>query len=327
MKLELLSIIANLYNLPKIRFISQVTEGFLSFNFILMHGDTKYFLKQYVTADEARVREIHGVYLFLSKQGIPVIVPIQNKNNTDSFQFQKAQYALFPYVEGIKIARKDLSKDLFKNMGEMLARIHLCGKGYQGARKRQNRFDKEKFYMRLEKVLPLIEADKAKTNFGKLAHSSVVLRKSIIETNPFVKENVDLPNDHLIHGDYHNDNMFFNANSDIEFIFDLDKTEVGPRVFELVRSVMYVCFDSAFEDQNFENARTYLSAYRSLYPISDEEVRKGMIMLFFTKIQSMWIERMHYLDNNVRVDHFLEKEIILLDYLKDNFNIFLKKIK
>jgi len=327
MKQELIDQIAGLYILPGIKFVEKVEEGFLSNNFVLIQKRTKYFLKQYRKFDEDRLKEIHNVKSFFNEGGVPVILPIKNKNGRSYFNFEGAYYSMFPFIDGLHLGRKNLSKEACKNLGEMLAKIHLQGKKqHPEVMKRQSRFEKSKFFRQLEKVLPFIEKDKEKSNFGKLAHQSILLKKSIIESNKETEESVALPYDHLIHGDYHNNNVFFDKENNVTHVFDWEKTMIAPRVFELVRSMCYTFFDGEFEEDNFERALIYLSAYNYLYPISQDEIRRGIIMYFITKSQTLWIENTHYLDGSSRVDLFLENEIKTLIYLKDNFENFIGKL-
>ena len=102
---------------------------------------------------------------------------------------------------------------------------------------------------------------------------------------------------------------------------------MAPRVFELVRSMDYMCFEGVFEDENFRKAKTYLSAYNSSYSISANELKSGVLMYFLTKAQSFWIENSHYIDESSRVDHFLEIEFKTLLYLKDNLESFIDKLR
>ncbi len=323
---KLLARVAELYDLPGVKFHDNVAEGFLSVNYILIHNQTKYFLKQYPNLAEERVAEVHETGLFFNQHHIPVILPLKKKDHKTSFDFEGTQYALFPFREGLKIARADLSRTMFENLGKMLAKIHLLSKNSYTTKMKVRKFSRTRFFEKLEYVLPYIEKEK-ESDFGKLAYQSVMQKKNILENNAVKEESIALPYDHIIHGDYHDSNIFFDANGNIIHTFDLDKTEIAPRAFELVRSMDYMCFGGVFEENNFKKARTYLSAYRSIYPIEEDELRRGILTFFFKKAGSMWIENTHYLDKSTRVDIFLEKEFKTLLYLKDNLESFIEKLR
>ena len=325
---KLLEKIADLYNLHGVEFQHKVEEGFLTHNYILSQNKVRYFLKQYSRkTNEARVKEIHDVILFFNEKKIPVILPLKNKTPENFFGFKGIQYALFPFVNELKIKRNDLSNTALKNMGEMLAKIHLQSKAqFPRVKERQDKFSNIKFFIKLAAVLPFIEGDKDKSIFGKLAYQDAMLKKRIIENNMETIKNIKPFRDHLIHGDYHNGNIFFDQKDNIVNVFDFDKTEIASRVFELIRSMYYMCFEGVFENENFEKAKIYLSAYNNLYPISRSEIRKGVIGYFFNKAQSLWIETYHYIDKNTRVDHFLDYEVKTLVYLEHNLEDFIEKL-
>ena len=321
--------IACLYGMPAVKFSSKVTGGFLSTNFILENEGERFFLKQYRQKEEGRIREIHAAKAFFAAGGIPVILPLQALDASTFFAAEGSFYALFPFVAGTQLPRQGLSPENWRNMGEMLARIHIRGRaGYPKVKSRNKPFDHQKFLEKLSRMMPLIEAANAKgpSEFDRLALESVRLKRELVEGNVALEEALPLPGDHLIHGDYHTGNIFFDDSGHVSHVFDWEKTEVASRVFELIRSLDYSCFEGGFGKREFENARAYFQAYSAHYPLAEGQLEKGIREYYLNKIQSLWIEAAHYLEGHGRVDHFLKNELDMIVYLKENSSDFVKKL-
>jgi Ser/Thr protein kinase RdoA (MazF antagonist) len=320
--------IQKLYNLQEIFALEKVQLGFLSHNHVIKDSsDSKYFLKAYSLQDAARVKDVHKVYDFFAQHKIPVISPIPAITRNTFFTFQNMHYALFPLVRGITLHKQQLSDSALHNMGQMLANIHLLSKRkFPLISRRADRIDKDRFQQKFEAVYPLIRDIAKKTDFDNLALESLLLKHKLFLKNTITSKELNLPYDHLIHGDYQNLNLFFNQSHQVKYIFDLDKTELAPRSLELIRSMDYMCFNGDFENHNFRLAKIYLNAYQNIYPITLEGLHKALILYYLTKLQSVWIETEYYHTNNHRVAPLLPLQHKTITYLSHNLCDFFKNI-
>ena len=79
-----------------------------------------------------------------------------------------------------------------------------------------------------------------------MALEDIKIRKFLVESNSINFEDLELKNDHLIQGDYHTGNLFFDNYNHVSSVFDFEKARYAPRVFELVRSLIHIFFHNDY---------------------------------------------------------------------------------
>jgi homoserine kinase type II len=302
----------------------KVAKGFLSENHVLTDRSNKankYFLKKYRFDNKEKIEEIHAAKKYFAQGGIPVILPILNNENATYFFFEEGYFALFPFIDGRHIDRDNLTETAAISLGETLAKIHLLGKESTLPMKDYFKgWNKEKFIAKADELAALIHEKSELDEFDTNALKSIEMRKSLIEANTFTFEDLHIPSDCLIHGDYHDANIFFDTEDNVEYVFDFEKVQYAPRVYELIRSLMYMFFDSAFSMQHLELGKLYIESYSTMYPISKEELRAGLKLFYLRQVHGFWVEGEHYINHNYRVDQFLISGYNSVKYLTEHFD-------
>ncbi len=292
------------------------------------NGGTKLFLKQYRFDNLKKINEIHKVKFFFAKNGIPVILPIENKACAFVFEHMGKFYSIFPYVSGRTIRKEELTKSALESAGCMLAKIHRLSKdGYPAIAKHFNKgWDKNKLLSEIKGINQKITTLPKKTRYDNLALEILDLKKKLITEDKSQYIDFKLISDHLIHGDYHEMNIFFDKGDKVTHIFDLEKAGIAPRVIELVRSMDYMCFNGRYSDHNFTLADNYLNAYNKIYPITHSELWRGIKAFYLNKVHSLWLEKEHYIHKNKRVDSLLESDLLRLKYFSQHLDDFVNKL-
>jgi Ser/Thr protein kinase RdoA (MazF antagonist) len=294
----------------------------------LQNEDIKLFLKQYRFDNIEKVKEIHRAKFFFAGGGIPVILPIKNNKGDFVFEHDGKFYSLFPFAEGKIIRRAERSQKAFRSAGEMLAKIHVLTKnGYPDIiSDYRKRWDKEGFLKEAEVIRQKIEAISEKTEFDKLVLDTLSYKMRSVARNDLRYEDLDLRNDHIIHGDYHGRNIFYDENEEIKYVFDFEMTKMASRAFEIARSMDFMCFSNNYEEENFKDANAFLFSYNKIYPISKNELACGIKAYYLEEAHSLWMERDHYINDNARADCFLEGKLSMLNYYSQNFDKFVNKL-
>jgi len=315
---ELLSKINELYGI-QVDSTEKVEKGFLSENYILIDRSKKYFLKKYRFSKKEKIEEIHSVKKYFASGGIPVILPLINKEQSTFFTLENKYFALFPFIEGRQLEIGSLTDTAMMSLGEMLGKIHLLGKEAKLPITEEFKgWDKTKTLKKYNDITFVIKEQKELSDFDKLALQDLDFRRSLIESNKVNYEDLDLKNDHLIHGDYHTDNVFFNEDDHVSFVFDFEKYTRAPRVFELMRSLVLILFNENFGTEKFSKAKLYLNSYLNVYPMSKEILQKGLTLYYLTQLHGSWVQEEHYLKKNYRVDQFLSINHERIKYLSEN---------
>jgi len=319
---SLLAHIHNLYDLA-LSYLEKVKKGSLSENHILTAGNTKYFLKQYGFDNIGKVEKVHMVKKYFADGGIPIILPIINKEGNTFFSFENGYYALFPFISDKQLEKISMNNTATISLGEMLGKIHLLGK--DAKLPLEDKFypwRKEKSLEKIDLINTELNKMTSQTDFDSLAIESLKIKKKLIEENTVTYDDLNLPNNHLIHGDYLDHNVFFGVDNQVSYVFDLEKASYSPRMYELFRSMMYSFLSEGVQKENIDKAKLYLESYLKVYPASKDELSKGLKMYYLKSFHGLWTEGEHYLNNNLRADEFLKTDIRRIKYLSQNFDEF-----
>jgi Ser/Thr protein kinase RdoA (MazF antagonist) len=296
--------------------VSDAKKGYQGTNFILETRHSKYFLKQYRAPFERAVRDIHRVQEFFSQRGIPVLLPLVTREGAQYVKEAGKFFALYPYIDSKQPERGGLSMRSLHSLAFTLAAIHRIGRGAKGITTNTFRFkSKRQFYADARFILDEISRRKEISAFDEMAEESV-RRKLALAAKEDMRFSV--MNDHLTHGDYHDANVFFTSDGRVGAVFDFDDSYFGPRSFELVRSIDYICWSSGITRTSIERAQEYLGAYHSRYRISREELLQGFRVYYYRLIHNLWIEKEHYLRGNSRPDPLLMGRLRNLTFFSHN---------
>ena len=299
--------------------------GYLSENYIVGGKERKYFLKQYRSHySEQDIKNIHKVKKYLSENGIPVVLPINSKNNESFISYNTRYFALFPFIEAKSIKPEKASTVAVKSMARMQAKIHLLSRKELPMihEKETSVWDGNKALEKGEILLKIVLNIKKLNKFDKMALKYIKFKLKLIKANNITPQSIGLENDHLIHGDFHGLNLFFDDDDEVKYVFDLEKTVIAPRSYELARAMDYICLN----DFNFKKAGIYLSTYREIYPMSDVEFRKGFLFYYLKGVHTFWIEEFHYLDNFTRTDVFYKGDNEKLEHFSEDIDGVIDKI-
>jgi len=311
----LLEKISSLYGIGPITSTDPVTKGFLSENHVISAGTTRYFLKKYRFADSAKIFRIHASKSFFAQGGIPVIMPLLMKDGSSFFTHESAHYTLFPYVSGRHLDGNRMTPRAAVSLGRMLGRIHLrgakCTLDTEVASKPEDRAaDLEQLKLLLVKAHQMPTRD----NFDRTAIEILEIKKSFAESAPRAPH-PSPANDHLLHGDYHDANVFFDERDEVAHVFDLEKTGYGPRTDEIFRAMNYSLICGGEKADIFTNIRAYIDGYQDIYPIPTDELAAGLRRFYDGFMHGHWIESEHYLHGNTRVDVLARFELARLKFL------------
>jgi len=289
-----------------IKNITEVTRGYLSKNFIIETASGKYFLKQYRTKDQKRIEDIQAVKQFFYSHGIPVVLPILNKRDERLIKINDDFYSLFPFVSGFHFSEGKVPLQTVESLGEMLGRIHKAGEnGYPEIGTSLKSWNKQEFFKNADNLLKTIRTKSEKTNFDHKALQAIQLKKELVEKEGISYENLGNLQRGLIHGDYHNENVFFSENGNVTYVFDFERTTIAPFVYEIVRAIRYSYVTGYGKKGSEKLVKEFIRSYRLNREVSKEELEAGEVIFYQNAIYGLWVEKEHYLKNNPRADSLL----------------------
>ena len=122
---EELEQLLNDYNIGDPIDIQGINEGITNSNFYLQTTKSKYILTVFEDKSLNLEYSIHLMEL-LSNQKIPCPMPIKSKANETIKILRNKPVAIFTLLQGRTISGIDPSLEMCGQIGEMIAKIHLC---------------------------------------------------------------------------------------------------------------------------------------------------------------------------------------------------------
>ena len=298
--------------------VRKVEAGFLSENYILTDGTAKFFLKKHRHVDNERVEQVCFAEKFFSEGGVSVILPILSIQEKPFFDYKNRFYSLYPYVSGLHQARGRLTEKAAISLAQTLAILHKRGSECTVPLTGQFKvWNTSTFLSKTVAIETEIKKEQPLSQFGSMVLESLRVKKDAVIARSISHEQLDLPDDHLIHGDYFCDNVFFGESGTVSFVFDFEKTQYAPPLYELFRS-MIVSFFSIPNKANLRLAKKYVSTYLTSYPFTEEIIKKSFEAAYQKQIHSLWIEEGHYLTNSTRADLLLPSQLACNKYYIEN---------
>lgn len=300
------------YDIGEYIAINKIDQGVLNDNYFLETTTGKYFIKSVREKARGGLKTIYGIEFFMKNRGIPAVAMLETKSGDIFITENLEVYTLYHFIEGDKSG--GYTEQDYRNMGEMLGKIHQVGNGDVSEvpdLKQFKRPDDQIILERLKSYKDLInnKADQDETDKKFLEYIDLKL-----VTAPKIKPS-DLPNDTLIHGDYHPENLLIDENTrEIIGVCDWEKAEFGPRAYELARALLYSCFSDGYQYEDaLRFSKQFVDGYVSVYPMSKEEIMGGLNMRIHRTALSAWIEEKYYKARDDRANKFIGHEIDLID--------------
>jgi homoserine kinase type II len=292
----------------------KMDKGYLSENFVITSGGNKYFLKCYRFRERDRIDDAHKAKFFFASKGIPVILPIENIEGDTVTQIEDKYVSLFPFVIGMQFITKDsmIPADVPRHLGAMLGSIHKASEsGYPEINQKFEPWNKENFYRSADAILDIINNKKELTDFDRKAKEAIEFKKGRVKEEWLLFEKMKDLRTGLIHGDYHDGNVFFDEAGNITHVFDLEKACIAPYVFEIVRAVQYSRCTEYNREGSEKHVAEFLRGYREERSVSSDELNQGIELFYQREIHGLWVEKEHYLKNNFRVSELLHTKAFL----------------
>ena len=298
---------------------SKVDAGYLSDNYLVKSASSDYFLKCYRFSDKRRIIDAHTAKYFFYSRGIPIILPIKDKTGESIQQIGEHYFSLFPFVSGCQFISGLAPAMAPKSLGGMLGRIHVAGEdGCPDISERFKPWDKDRFNEIAGIILGIIDEMKQMTDFDIRAKEALGFKMKSVHSERLEYGDMKGLRTGLIHGDYHDGNVFFDHVGDVTHVFDLEKTCVAPFVFEIIRAIQYSNTTGYNRSGSEGLVKSFLDGYTQERAMSDRELDDGLELFYQNEIHGLWVEKEHYLRGNTRIDRLLHTKEFLegLDSLR-----------
>lgn len=282
---EVIALVQKNYALTDVESCTLIARGFNDHYLIATKNEKTIFRvylnnKYYVDSFDAYQFEL-DLLEHLHSNGIPVANPLPRDSGellgyTDTGHGKRA-FALFTYVEGVRLSRDSIFPTQSFQLGKTMAQIHLAANSFNTPLKR---YRLDQTYL-IDEPLKLIEARTKTSGENANTDERLMRAKHIVEKlqplNHYIDSlnNINVENDEfgIIHADLHMGNVHFLGNN--PKVFDFDHCAYGWRAYDL--AIAYY-LPTAIRDAMIEG-------YESVRPLSDSERTS---LPDFANLRNLW---------------------------------------
>jgi homoserine kinase type II len=182
----------------------------------------------------------------------------------------------------------------------MLAHLHNVARSLpdQGYRTYHLAWDPNRWLVRLQRIEHAILSHQHPNLTDQWALARVRAQQQWLTDPDCLHSFTPMASAQVIHGDYHDANLFFNAEG-VSGIIDWEQAAYVPRAFEVVRAATYM-----FNLQP-ELTLAFLRAYCTSSDLGPEELAEGAIAWGMMNDHYVWAPEEVYLNGNDRARRFI----------------------
>lgn len=210
-----------------------------------------------------------------------------------------------------------------------MAEVHQIGQkdDLPQAEKKDISWNKERLDQKTERVKTKIKSKNNLSQYDKLAKRAIANKLKLSEKYPISPNELGLDYNCLIHGDLYCENVFFNEQDEVAYVYDWEKAKIAPRCYEIIRSMMYTIFDKKYNEQAINKAKLHLQTYKENYKLTNKQIELGVKTMTLNSIYSMWVLEEYYLKDNKRVKPILKTELERIKFFGDGLEEVIEKFK
>ncbi|GAB4189374.1 MAG: hypothetical protein OHK0022_01620 [Roseiflexaceae bacterium] len=265
---------------------------------LLVEAETgRYALRCYRHSDRAAIEREHLLIAFARARAIPAVAPLPTPSGETLVEWAGRFAALFPHAPGRQLRADELRPAQIAAMGRMLARLHLALRGLprDAVALRPFEVSRQAALETIDRISAAVRERPALSADDQHALGRLLAQRTYVERATPARPGalLELPQQ-PIHGDYLLGNLFFSA-EEVVGIIDWDQAYVAPRAWEVIRTL-----DLAFGFAG-KSGRVFLDAYRSVQPLTTEELDTAAIWYSHLRAHDLWLYEAIYLAGNERV--------------------------
>jgi homoserine kinase type II len=290
----------------------------LSQNLFATTARGAFFLKGYRYAEPAPVAREHRVLAFLAERGIPAVSPLLTPGGESFLRVGGRIWAVFPRLADVQRTGDRLAPADAAAMGGALGRIHAALAQFPSAEAARYPvkllWDSDQAMREMAGYEAAIGRLPTLAPFDQHALSSFAYRRTLLAAGlPGAEAFARLPS-HVLHGDFHDGNVFFDRHGSVSGVVDWELAAVGPRAFELIRALDVALRLPADLDAGGARVQALLHAYIGEVDLTYEECMAMPEMYLAHRVHSLWVYEEHYRLGSARTDQIAMQDIADLEW-------------
>lgn len=253
--------------------------------------------RRFVRAD---IELEHRVLGHAHSRGIPCPRIIPTRQGNPLVEDDGRFYSLYTWAPGCQVRRGQLDAGKARSMGSMLGRIHLALADLPGGPEAHDPISPVRHTLRRIEQLLKLARDRPDQDRVRGVIDQLTARSRWLSTQGDLLPPHTSAGTQVIHGDYHDTNVFF-EHGRVSCVIDWDKARREIPARELVRAMDYALgMEPVLCDR-------FVTGYRAIVPLPPEQLDEAAAWWSYHETQSLWAMEQLLLEDNDRVAGLLDK--------------------
>lgn len=276
-----------------------------------------FVLKQFRSTNEEDVVRFEEVADLLNANALPVALPIVDRWRARHFELDGRYHALFPFVEGMTLHEPSLTEASLSSAAVHLARLHRIEvpAGLRLARRRDRPGLAVPAPERAASVLERARTSPLPEPVLDLLRRVIEAKVALLAAGPRASLKASTA-EHLVHGDFHNENILFDSTGNVVAILDFEETHLGHRARDVFTFVNFACCNTGFSDDNLTKAKYFLESYDSSHLLTEREIEAGAADLVRDICGRFFLEEELLRTGHAELIGYLERDLRKIDYFE-----------
>ena len=255
-KEEVVEILA-FWPIGRVRDVSFDELGTINQTWIVTADQGRFAVRLSRHQDPSKLQRECDLIAFAASRGVPAVQPLESRTG-GLFVEANGLWMLSPFAPGIQSDRSEMTLEQDRGMGRCLAGLLDALKNcpLDLGRRRRLKLDVEGTFAKMDRYEKLIQGYTHPSEQEGYALERLAGRRKWIEDH--ANETLDglkrLP-EQVIHGDYQENNVFFDDAGDVVALIDWENASIAQREWEILRTLNFVMF---FE---VERGLTFIKGY------------------------------------------------------------------
>ncbi|AVP88125.1 hypothetical protein phytr_12000 [Candidatus Phycorickettsia trachydisci] len=276
--------------------------GFSSENYFALANDKPVIIKY--CSDETKIQKSINISNLLLNKDFYVPNFIKCIQGNQYLKIKDKVVCLYPKIEGDYVKQHLFSAKSFESIAKSLAQIHST---------QLKLLDKPKIDEDINALIYLVKSNSKGTDIDKVVLDLIQIKRHMADALP-KKHLQDYPKC-LIHGDFHSQNMIFNAKDNLVGILDFEEAHMGYRGEDVMHFILLSLCYNGFLKSNMRKIEMFIT--QCLNFISMDELEVGIYAYLKKLAGNFYLEKRLYTKNDLGVLPFLKRDAKNLRYLSD----------
>ena len=263
--------------------------GLSSHNVAFVADGAEYVLKRYGPAAQAQLARLEQLAVYLSGQDFLAPVPLLARNGQRHITVNQAVYAVSPRCLGKVLHQGSLTAVGLESAAMQLNRLHGLGAGasaWLGAPRVPVSLAAAQ---RAQATLrERIASRELQPEHRDLIAESLALKQEVL--SGLATTQLSILGTDLVHGDFHNENVLFDAAQQVTCVMDYEESGTGCGTLDVINFFQFACCNDGFASEQLQRAQIFIRAYSACSRLSAQQARMGWDYFFWRLAASVFME-------------------------------------